>query len=127
FVVRFVDDRRPYPAIAFTESGSTLTAAANDYGFDEVFARQVRAFGQKGDVLIVFTTSGKSRNVLLALEAARKLGLESIAFLGRDGGECKGIATVDLIVASEHTARIQEAHHVLVHVLCEMAEGSLPK
>ena len=125
FVVRFCKDRRPYPAIAFNDSGGTLTAVGNDYGFDQVFARQVKAFGQKGDVLVVFSTSGKSRNVVLALEAAKEVGVASVAFLGRDGGACKGLAAVELIVANDSTARIQEAHHVLIHALCEMVEERL--
>ncbi len=125
FVVRYIEDRRPYAAVALTESGSTLTAAGNDYGFDHTFARQVQALGQKGDVLIAFSTSGKSPNVLRALEQARTSNLSSIAFLGRDGGPAKGIATVDLIVPSQTTARIQEAHGVLIHVLCEMVERDL--
>ena len=125
FVVRYIDDRRPYPAITLTESGSTLTAGGNDYGFDHVFARQVAALGQSDDVLIVFTTSGQSPNVIKALEEAKRIGLSSIAFLGRDGGAAKGMATVDLIVPSDSTARIQEAHGLLIHALCELVEGAL--
>ena len=97
FVVRSIEDRQPYSAVALTESGATLTAAGNDYGFNEVFARQVLALGKPDDVLIVFTTSGKSPNILRALEQAKEIGTQSIAFLGRDGGAAKGKATVDLI------------------------------
>ncbi len=125
FVVRFLDDRKPYPAICLNDSGSTLTAAGNDYGFDHVFARQVQALGQPGDVLVVFTTSGQSPNVLHALQAAQSQGLHSIAFLGRDGGAAKGLATVALIVPSQNTARIQEAHHLLIHVMCQWVERAL--
>ena len=102
-MVRYLKDRRPYPAIALTESGSTLTAAGNDYGFDQLFARQVQALGQPGDVLIVFSTSGKSVNILRALEQARHTNVDSIAFLGRDGGPAKGIATIELIVPNDST------------------------
>src|SRR5256884_5527684 len=124
-VVRFAKDRRAYPAISLTGDGGLLTAAANDYGFDEIFARQVAAFGLKGDVLIVLTTSGKSKNVQRALEEARSRKLKTIAFLGRDGGLTIGIADVDLLVASDSTARIQEAHKLLLHVICEAMESRL--
>lgn len=125
FVVRFVRDRRPYPAISFASNGGDLTAIGNDYSYDEVFARQVRAFAQPGDVLAVFTTSGKSPNIRRALEEAKTAGIKTIALLGRDGGVCKGLADVELIVASQTTARIQEAHKVLIHTLCELVEIQL--
>jgi phosphoheptose isomerase len=125
FVVRFTKDRPAYPAICLSSDGGLLTAAGNDYGFDEVFARQVAAFGVQGDVLICLTTSGKSRNVERALEEAKARKLKTIAFLGRDGGSTIGIADVDLLVRSESTARIQEAHQLLLHVLCETIESRL--
>src|SRR5213079_540558 len=106
-VVRFAKDRRAYPAICLTGDGGLLTAAANDYGFDDIFARQVAAFGVEGDLLIVLTTSGKSKNVQRALEEARSRKLKTVAFLGRDGGSTIGLADVDLLVASDSTARIQ--------------------
>src|SRR5438876_8725704 len=124
-VVRFAKDRRAYPAICLTGDGGLLTAAANDYGFDEIFARQIAAFGLEGDVLIVLTTSGKSKNVQRALEEAKSRKLKTIAFLGRDGGLTIDIADVDLLVASDSTARIQEAHKLLLHVLCETVESRL--
>src|SRR5476649_3014099 len=98
FLCRFREDRRPYPAISLTANGEFMTAVCNDYHADEIFARQVWGLGEKGDVLIAFTTSGKSKNVLRALEEATRKGMDSIAFLGRDGGFTKGLATVDLIV-----------------------------
>ena len=125
FVVRFTKDRPAYPAICLACDGGLLTAAGNDYGFDEVFARQVAAFGLQGDVLICLTTSGKSRNVESALEEAKAHKLKTIAFLGRDGGSTVGMADVDLLVRSESTARIQEAHQLLLHVLCETIESRL--
>ena len=125
FVVRFIKDRPAYPAICLTGDGGLLTAAGNDYGFDEIFARQVAAFGLPGDVLICLTTSGKSRNVKRALEEAKARKLKTIAFLGRDGGSTIGLADVDLLVASDSTARIQEAHKLLLHVLCETIESRL--
>ena len=125
FVVRFTKDRPAYPAICLSGDGGLLTAAGNDYGFDEVFARQVAAFGLQGDVLICLTTSGKSRNVERALEQAKAHKLKTIAFLGRDGGSTIGMANVDLLVRSDSTARIQEAHQLLLHVLCETIESRL--
>lgn len=126
-VVRFARDRRALPAICLTSDSGILTAAGNDYGFDEVFARQVAAFGVPGDVLMCLTTSGTSRNVIRALEEAKARKLRTIAFLGRDGGSSTGIADIDLLVKSDSTARIQEAHQVLLHVLCEIIEGRLEK
>ena len=125
FVVRFTKDRPAYPAICLACDGGLLTAAGNDYGFDEVFARQVAAFGLQGDVLICLTTSGKSRNVERGLVEAKAHKLKTIAFLGRDGGSTVGMADVDLLVRSESTARIQEAHQLLLHVLCETIESRL--
>ena len=125
FVVRFMKDRPAYPAICLTGDGGLLTAAGNDYGFDEVFARQVAAFGLPGDVLICLTTSGKSRNIERALQEAKARKLKTIAFLGRDGGSTVGMADIDLLVRSDSTARIQEAHQLLLHVLCEISETRL--
>ena len=127
FVVRFVRDRRAQPAICLASDGGLLTAAANDYGFNEIFARQVAAFGTPGDVLICLTTSGKSKNVIRALEEAKARKLKTIAFLGRDGGSTIGIADIDLLVKNDSTARIQEAHQLLIHVLCEIIEAQLDK
>ena len=127
FLCRFQNDRRPYPAISLTANGEFMTAVCNDYHADEIFARQVWGLAEKGDVLIVITTSGKSKNVVRALEEAKKREVDSIAILGRDGGFTKGIATIDLIVAGSVTARIQEGQKVLYHALCEMVEEKLPR
>jgi D-sedoheptulose 7-phosphate isomerase len=124
-VVRFAKDRRAHPAICLASDGGLLTAAANDYGFNEIFARQVAAFGQPEDVLICLTTSGKSKNIIRALKEAKARKLKTIAFLGRDGGTTIGIADVDLLVVSDSTARIQEAHQLLLHVLCEIIESRI--
>jgi phosphoheptose isomerase len=124
---RFVEDRRPYPAMNLSQDGSLLTATGNDYGFEEIFARQVRAFGNAGDVLIAISTSGKSKNIRRAIEEARDQKLKTIALLGRDGGSAAGLADVDLIVKSDSTARIQEAHKFILHVLCEICEARLPR
>jgi phosphoheptose isomerase len=127
FLCRFCDDRRPYPAISLTANGEFMTAVCNDYHADEIFARQVWGLGQKGDLLIAFTTSGKSRNVRRALEEAKRKKMQSICFLGRDGGFTKGVATLDLLVPGTATARIQEGHKLLFHVLCEAVDSQLPK
>jgi phosphoheptose isomerase len=127
FLCRFQGDRRSYPAISLTTNGELITAISNDYCFEEVFARQVQGLAQKGDLLIAFTTSGKSKNVSRALEEAKARGIQSICFLGRDGGFTKGLATVDLLVKGPNTARIQEAQKLLYHVLCEMVDEKLPK
>jgi D-sedoheptulose 7-phosphate isomerase len=122
-VVRFANDRTALPAICLASDSGILTAAANDYGFDEIFARQVAAFGVPGDVLICLTTSGKSKNLIRALEEGKARGLKTIAFLGRDGGSTIGIADLDLLVKSDSTARVQEAHQLLLHVLCEVIDA----
>jgi len=124
---RFVEDRRPYPAMNLSQGGSLLTATGNDYGFEEIFARQVHAFGASGDVLIAISTSGKSKNIQRAIEEARHRKLKTAALLGRDGGSVAGIADVDLIVKGDSTARIQEAHKFILHVLCEICEARLPR
>lgn len=124
-VVRFTKDRPAQPAICLASDGGLLTAAGNDYGFDEIFARQVAAFGTPGDVLVCLTTSGKSKNVNRALQEAKARKVNTIAFLGRDGGETIGIADIDLLVRGESIARIQEAHQLLLHVLCEIIESRL--
>jgi len=124
-VVRLADDRPAYPAISLCDSGSTLTAASNDYGFDHVFERQIQALGQAGDVLVAFSTSGNSKSVVLALREARSRGLATIAFLGKTGGACKGLADVELIVPSDATARIQECHQVMYHCLCKLIDPAL--
>jgi len=126
-VVRFAKDRRALPAISLSSDIGILTATGNDYGFNEIFARQVAALGAPGDVLICLTTSGKSKNLIRALEEAKARKLKTIAFLGRDGGPTLGIADVDLLIKSESTARVQEAHHLLLHVLCEIIESRLDK
>jgi phosphoheptose isomerase len=127
FACRFVENRRPYPAMNLSQGGSLLTATGNDYGFEEIFARQVHAFGNASDVLIAISTSGKSKNIQRAIEEARDRKLKTIALLGRDGGSVAGIADVDLIVKGDSTARIQEAHKFILHVLCEICEARLPR
>ena len=125
FVCRFNQDRRPYPAISLAAQAGDLTAIGNDYEFGEIFSRQVEAFGKPGDILIAFTTSGRSANVRRALVVARDLKIKTIAFLGKDGGTCARLADIELLVTSAVTARIQEGHQFLFHTVCEMVEERL--
>ena len=127
FGCRFVTDRRPYPALNLAQGGSLLSAIGNDYGYDEVFARQVAGLGQRGDVLVAITTSGKSPNILRALDEGKARGLTTVALLGRDGGPAKGQAEIELLVRSDSTARIQEAHKFILHVICGLVDARLPR
>ena len=127
FTCRFMGDRRPYPGIALTADGGLLTAIGNDYAFQDVFSRQVRAYGKPGDVLIALSSSGKSRNILSAIEEARRIGLKTVVFLGKGGGFTKGAADIEILVPGTITARIQEAHKFLLHVMCELVEPGLEK
>ena len=122
---RFIRDRRPLAAVALTTDTSALTSIANDYSFDEVFARQVSAFGARGDCLIGISTSGNSRNVIKAAEAARGIGMRIIGLLGRDGGALRALCDVAIVVPSDSTARIQEAHAFIGHTLCGLIESAL--
>lgn len=119
FTCRFKRNRRPYPAIALTTDGGLLTAIGNDFSFDDIFSRQIDALGNRGDVLFALSTSGNSFNVYSAISIAQEKGIKTIALLGKDGGCIKNIADLSLIINSDSTARIQEAHKFLLHVLCE--------
>jgi D-sedoheptulose 7-phosphate isomerase len=122
---RFLKDRRPLAAVALTTDTSALTSIANDYGFDEVFSRQLLGLGSKGDCLLAISTSGNSRNVLRAAEAARAAGMHVIGLLGRDGGALRALCDVAIVVPSTTTARIQEAHIFIGHTLCAMVEEAM--
>jgi D-sedoheptulose 7-phosphate isomerase len=125
WVGRYLRERRPFPAIALTVNTSTLTAIGNDYGYDQVFSRQVEAFGQAGDALIAISTSGQSENLIGAMQKARELGIHTIGFTGRDGGRMKALSDVHLCVPSSSTPRIQECHILMGHILCELTEARL--
>jgi len=125
YVVRFSASRPPLRAVALTTDTSLLTACANDLGFDEIFARQVEAHSRPGDVLVLHSTSGESPNVVRAAQSARARGVTVVAFLGRGGGELKDLADLSLVVPSDATARIQELHLALEHVICELVEEAL--
>jgi D-sedoheptulose 7-phosphate isomerase len=122
FVGRFAAERRALPAIALTVNASVLTAVANDYSFDDVFARQVEAFGEPGDVAFGISTSGRSANVVAGLRAGRERGLRTLALTGRGGGELPELADVCVRVPAEDTPRVQEGHILVAHILCEIAE-----
>jgi D-sedoheptulose 7-phosphate isomerase len=121
-VGRFTRERRALAAVALTTDTSILTALANDYAFDRVFARQVEALGRPGDVALGISTSGASANVVAGLEAARAGGLVTVALTGRDGGAAGAAADIHVNVASPSTARVQEVHRTLLHALCELIE-----
>ena len=122
---RFFIDRRPLAAVALAETTAAMTAIGNDYGYLEVFARQVRALGRPGDVAVGLSTSGTSGNVVRGLEAARELGLVTVAFTGAGGGKLTDLADVCVRVPSEDTPRIQELTMLLGHTLCEIVEREL--
>ncbi len=124
FIGRFKKERNPLAAIALTTNTSILTALANDYGYETVFAKQIEALGQKEDVAIGISTSGKAKNVSLALKQAKKMGIKTIALSGGDGGEIAKLADLSLIVPSMVTARIQEAHITIAHIICELVEDN---
>jgi D-sedoheptulose 7-phosphate isomerase len=123
--VRYIKDREPIAAVALTTDSSALTAIGNDLGFEQLFARQLKALGVKGDLALGITTSGKSRNVILALEAAREMGIVPAALSGGEGGLLKGLADPLVIVPSRTTARIQEMHIMLGQMLCGALEREL--
>jgi D-sedoheptulose 7-phosphate isomerase len=123
-VGRYEKERQAWPAIALTTDTSALTAIGNDYGFDRVFARQIEALGKTGDVAIAITTSGKSPNVLRALETANERGLMTVALTGR-GGEAGTIAAHHIPVSEDRAARVQEVHATVLHVICELVEMEL--
>lgn len=124
-VGRFQRDRQPLAAIALTTDTSALTSVGNDYGFEEIFARQIRALGRPGDVALAISTSGDSPNVLRALDAAREKHLRTIGFTGRGGGKMRDRVDLCLCVPSDSTPRIQEAHLVISHILCCLIETSV--
>ena len=125
FVGRFQRERRPLPAIALTTNTSILTCIGNDYGYEQVFLRQMRALGRQGDVAIAISTSGNSRNVLVATEAAREMELITVGFTGSDGGKLGSMVHHHLNVPHNSTARVQEIHIMLGHILCELVDENL--
>ena len=125
FVVRLSRDRASLPAEALTVDSSILTAISNDYGFDQVFARQLAGKANEHDLFLAISTSGDSPNIVKALEQCRKMGLPSIVLTGRDGGKAKALADFAIVVKSDATSTIQEVHMVLYHTLCECVEAAI--
>ncbi|MEN6468833.1 MAG: D-sedoheptulose 7-phosphate isomerase [Smithella sp.] len=125
FINRFIIERPPLPAIALTTDTSVITSIGNDYDFSEIFAKQIRALGQPGDVAWGISTSGNSQNVLKGLEQAKKMGLITLAFTGKDGGSIAQIVDYSLNVSSNSTARIQETHITIGHAICELVDIKL--
>jgi D-sedoheptulose 7-phosphate isomerase len=125
FMGRFIKDRKPLAAVALTADSSALTCIGNDYGFDDVFSRQVTGLGTAGDCLLVISTSGNSRNVIRAAEAARAANIRTVGLLGRDGGAVLELCDIPIVVPSHVTGRIQEAHTFIGHALCGLVEQTL--
>lgn len=124
-VGRFLRERKALPAIALTTDSSILTAVGNDYGFDEIFKRQIEALAVPGDVVIGISTSGRSSNVHHAITQANQIGCKSIGLLGRDGGNLAEIVDIDLTVPAQETPLIQEAHGTIIHLLCDLVERAV--
>lgn len=124
-VGRFSINRKALRSIALTTDSSVLTCVANDFSYEKIFSRQIEALASKGDILLVISTSGNSLNIINALKTARSLGVCTIGFLGRGGGKAKELVNHALVVPSDSTARIQEVHSLMAHVLCDMIEKNL--
>jgi len=121
-VVRYARDRRPLASLALLDP-TAVTCAGNDMGFDQIFSRQIDALGKPGDVFVGITTSGNSPNILRALDSCKKAGIETIGFLGKDGGKAANLCDVALVVPSNNTARVQEAHKLIFHSLCDYIDA----
>ena len=122
---RFKNNRRSLPSLSLNADTSAITCIANDFGYDEIFARQLEGLGKKGDVLVVLSSSGNSENILRVLQKAKGMGITSIALLGKSGGKAVALSDFAIIIESDETARIQEMHLLLGHTLCEYAEIAL--
>lgn len=125
YTIRYLRTRRALRAVALTTDTSALTAAGNDYSFDEIFSRQVEALGRAGDVLFVHTTSGNSPNCLRAIEAAKALGMKTVALTAKDGGKVKGLADLTIIVPTARTDRAQELHLAIQHAICDAVDAEV--
>ncbi len=123
-VGRYARNRRSLPAIALSSDGSLVTCIGNDFGYEQVFARQIAGLAKPGDLVVVLTSSGNSANIVAALEEAQKLGVDSLALLGRGGGQAKGLATCELIMAGNSGAAAQETHLFLIHFFCEAIDAA---
>lgn len=126
-VCRFQKERKPLPALALSTNSSLVTAQANDKGFETIFARQIEVWARKGDIAIAISTSGNSPNIIEGMKKAKKLGMKTIGFIGKKGGELKGLVELPLIVPSDDVPRIQEAHITIGHIICHLVEKELFK
>ena len=124
-VGRFVDERKPLKSVALTADSAVMTCIVNDYGYEHIFSRQLEALGSKGDVLVGITTSGNSKNVLKAFEVAKNKGVSTIGLLGKGGGLAIGLVDESIIIPSNSTARVQEMHILIGHILCDLIEDGL--
>lgn len=124
-VGRFLLERKGLPAIALNTDTSVITCLGNDYGYDYIFERQIEALGSKGDIFVGISTSGNSKNIIKAVKLAKEKGLITIGFLGKDGGELKKMCDISLIIPSKSTARVQEAHILAIHTICEIVESEM--
>jgi D-sedoheptulose 7-phosphate isomerase len=122
FIGRFKNNRRPYAAISLNSNIANITCISNDYGYDQLFARQLEALATKDDILFMLTTSGNSKNIVEVMKQAKIIGMKTVAFLGKDGGDCKNLADFEFLIKSNNTARIQECHMFLGHFLCSAVD-----
>ncbi len=125
FVGRFKKNREQLKSIALSTDTSVITCISNDFSYEEIFSRQLEALGNKNDILVAITTSGNSENIIKALLQAKNMGIKTIGLLGKDGGKCKNLVDLPIIVPSDSTARIQETHILIEHLLCELVENKL--
>lgn len=125
FVGRYKKERKALPAIALTTDLAAITAISNDYGFEKIFERQIEGLGKEGDVLIALTTSGNSQNIINAVQKAKSMRIKTIGLLGKDGGKIKNTLDIEMIIPSDNTPRIQEAHLIILHIICELVENRL--
>ena len=125
YIVRYMRDRRAYPAVALTTDTSLLTAAGNDFGFEHIFSRQIQALARRGDLLVIHSTSGNSPNVLRAAEAARTQGIRVLAFSAGNGGKLRALADHSVVIPTTRTDRAQELHMCIEHLICEFVERGL--
>ncbi len=125
YVVRFARERRAVAALALTTDTSLLTAGANDYGFDTIFSRQIEALGRPGDILVLHSTSGESENLIAAVEAAKVLDIRTVALLAKGGGRLKSVVDQALVVPTQSTARAQELHLAIGHIVCEIVDKAV--
>lgn len=126
-VGRFLKERKPWPAVVLNADVTTLTAIANDYGYDEAFARQAEAHLTAKDIFIGISTSGSSKNVIKAVEVAKKIGANTVAFLGKDGGKIKELVDIPIVIPCNITARVQECHIMIIHIVCELVENFMTR